>query len=295
MTERPTLGFVGLGKVGTTLARLLFARGYRITAVYSRSTTRAEVLAHVVAAKAAVSAEEVAASADLTFLTVSDDVVGDVAATLSTAELSGRAVVNTSGVHEASVLESLVAHGAMIGSFHPIYPFADIEQSIQELPGAAFGVQTESQGLHHWLIDIINALDGRMLVIGAGQKALYHSAFVLASNYGVTLYAIAQQLLADIGAEREVSSLALNTLMAGMVRNLQVMGMPDALTGPLVRGDVGTIETHLMALQLFNPTLADVYRQLAIQTLPLITARGVDTGLIEALLRKKMDDAANHT
>jgi predicted short-subunit dehydrogenase-like oxidoreductase (DUF2520 family) len=156
-------------------------------------------------------------------------------------------------------------------------------------------VQTESQVLHHWLRDIVGALDGRMLVISVGQKALYHSALVFTSNYGVTLYAIAQQLLMHIGAEREVSSLALNTLTAGMVRNLQVMGTPDALTGPLVRGDVGTIEAHLTVLQLFNPTLADLYTQLAIQTLPLAAARGVDTGLIEALLRKKMDDAANHT
>ena len=126
-------------------------------------------------------------------------------------------------------------------------------------------------------------------------KKRCHSALVFASNYGVTLYAIAERLLMQIGAESEVSSLALNTLISGMVRNLQVIGIPDALTGPVVRGDVGTIEAHLEALQLFDPTLAALYRQLAIQTLPLATRRGVDTGLIETFLRKKMDDADNHT
>ena len=295
MIVRPSVGFIGAGKVGTTLARLLFARGFMISCVYSRSTSHAEILADAVHAKVAASAGEVVRSADLTFLTVPDDAIGEVAATLVTTQLSGKAVVHTSGVQESSVLNSLVVYGAMVGSLHPIFPFADIEQSLIGLPGAVFGLQADSQPLQDWLKAIISALDGQTLMIATGQKALYHSALVFASNYCVTLYAIAQQLLTHMGAEREVSALALNTLTAGMVRNLQMMGIPDALTGPLVRGDVGTIEAHLAALQLFNPTLANLYTQLAIQTLPLAAARGADTGLIEVLLRKKMDDAHNHT
>ncbi|MBA3873709.1 MAG: DUF2520 domain-containing protein [Anaerolineae bacterium] len=295
MIARPSLGFIGIGKVGTTLARLLFARGFSVPCVYSRSASHAGILANTVRAKVAASAEEVVRSTDLIFLTVPDDAIAEVAARLAITQLNGKAVVHTSGVQESSVLNSLVVHGAMVGSLHPIFPFADIEQSVMGLPGAVFGVQVDSQTLQDWLKDIVNALDGQTLMIAAGQKALYHSALVFASNYGVTLYAIAQQLLTHMGAEKEVSTLALNTLTAGMVRNLQVMGIPDALTGPLVRGDVGTIEAHLAALQLFNPTLANLYTQLAIQTLPLAAARGADTGLIEVLLRKKMDDADNHT
>ena len=295
MTERPTLGFIGAGKVGTTLALLLFARGFIISGIYSRGVDRAEGLARAVGAKAAASAEELISSADLTVLTVPDDAIGKIAVILSHKDLTGKAVVHTSGVHEAGILDVLAARGAMVGSLHPIFPFADIEQAVTGLLGAAFGIQVESPLLSDWLSEIINALDGRTLKIGRGQKALYHSALVFASNYGVTLFAIAQHLLTQIGAESEVSSLALNTLMAGMVRNLQVMGIPDALTGPLVRGDVGTIDAHMAALQLVNPILADLYRQLAIQTLLLVTARGLDTGQMETLLRKKMDDADNHT
>ncbi len=250
MVARPTLGFIGAGKVGTTLARLLFARGFFVSVVYSRSANSAKVLANVVGAKMAASPQEVTASSELTFLTVPDDTIDEVAAILATTELSGKAVVHTSGVHEAGVLGTLTSRGAMIGSLHPIFPFADADQAVKGLPGAAFGVQAESQLLHTWLREIVSALDGQMLMIGKGQKALYHSALVFASNYGVTLYAIAQQLLMQVGAESEVSSLALNTLIAGMVRNLQVMGIPAALTGPLVRGDVGTIGAHLAALQM---------------------------------------------
>src|SRR4051812_16597078 len=104
MTMQPTVGFIGAGKVGTTLARLLFARGFVISAVYSSRANHAEGLARLVAAKVAVSAGEVTASSDLTFLTVPDDVIGEVAAAVATTELSGKAVVHTSGVYEANVL-----------------------------------------------------------------------------------------------------------------------------------------------------------------------------------------------
>ena len=99
---RPTLGFIGVGKVGTTLARLLFARGFVVPVIYSRSTEHAEVLVRAIGTRAVASAEEVIASADLTFLTVPDDALEKVVARLSLTELSGKVVVHTSGVHEAS-------------------------------------------------------------------------------------------------------------------------------------------------------------------------------------------------
>ncbi len=292
---RPILGFVGIGKVGAVLARLLYARGFTVGVVYSRNPTNAEVLGHIVSATIAGSVSDVASMADLIFLTVPDDAIGLVTEELAELDLKSKAIVHTSGVHEAAVLDRLEPLGALVGSLHPIYPFADVEQSIAGLPGAAFGVQTESDVLREWLKDIVVALDGQALTIASGQKALYHSALVFASNYGVTLYAIAQRLLMQIGAEREVSSLALNTLMMGMMRNLQTEGIPNALTGPLVRGDSGTVEAHLSALQTTDPVLVDLYIQLAMQTLPLAAVRGIDTGLIETILRKKMDDADNHT
>ena len=172
MIARPTLGFIGAGKVGTTLARLLFERDFVISAVYSRSAIRAEVLADSVDAKFASSGDEVVALSDLTFVTVPDDKISEVVGLFSDFDIGSKAIVHTSGVYEAGVLDTLAARGAMIGSLHPIFPFADIEQSIKGLPGAAFGVQAESPQLNSWLREIVSALDGQVLIIGAGQKAL---------------------------------------------------------------------------------------------------------------------------
>lgn len=295
MSLRPIIGFVGIGKVGTVLARLLHTRGFAIGAVYSRNINRAQVLGKSIGAQAVVSAADAAAKVDLVFLTVTDDAVDSVGAALAKLDLTGKAVVHTSGVHEAAVLRDLETCGALVGSLHPVYPFADVEESLRGLPGAVFGLQTESDVLRGWLSEIVTALDGQVLMIASGQKALYHSALVFASNYGVTLYAIAGHLLVQLGGEKGVSAQALDTLMMGMVRNLQARGVPDALTGPLVRGDIGTVGAHLEALQAADSTLADLYIRLALQTLPLVAARGIETGLIETILRKKMDDADNHT
>ncbi|MBI1280261.1 MAG: DUF2520 domain-containing protein [Anaerolineaceae bacterium] len=292
---RPTIGFIGAGKVGTVLARLLSARGFAVAAVYSRNRTHAEVLGNSVEAMVAGSIADAASAVDLLFLTVSDDAISSVAEELAKLDLTGKAVVHTSGVHEASILRVPERFGAMVGSLHPIYPFADVGLSISGLPGAVFGLQTQSEVRRGWLEDIVAALDGQILQITDGNKALYHSALVFASNYGVTLYAIAQRLLMQIGADRDASAQAIDTLMSGMLQNLRKQGIPNALTGPLVRGDVVTIESHIQALRTTNPMLADLYIQLAMQTLLLVAARGIDTGLIETILRKKLDDADNHT
>lgn len=293
--SRPSLGFVGVGKVGGTLARLLYARGYVIRSIHSRNRQNTDELAQLVDASYAESASEVMRAADITFLTVPDDAIADVVGTIRLERLDGKSVVHTSGVHDDAVLESLEKQGAMIGGLHPIFPFADVDQAIRNLPGAVFGVQTKSDELRNWLHDITGVLDGHVLTIGDGQKVLYHSALVFASNYGVTLYAIAERLLSQSGANADVIPVALHGLLAGMLRNLEQIGIPEALTGPLVRGDVGTVNAHLAALQAYDPMLADLYTRLAYQTLPMARARGIDTQAIEASLRRKMDDADDHT
>ena len=211
---RLSLGFVGVGKVGGTLARLLYARGYVIRSIHSRNRQKADVLAQLVGASSAESASEVANVADITFLTVPDDAIADVVERMRLERLDGKAVVHTSGVHDDTVLGALEKQGAMIGGWHPISPFADVQQAILNLPGAVFGVQTKSDELRNWLHDITAVLDGHVLTIGDGQKALYHSALVFASNYGVTLYAIGERLLSQAGANADVMPVALHALLA---------------------------------------------------------------------------------
>ncbi len=277
---RPTLAFVGAGKVGGVLARLLAAHGYTITTIYSRTFAHAAALAQMVGARAVESLTEV--DADLVLLTVPDDAI--TATTAGLAGFTGQAVIHTSGAHDVASLKALAERGVQVGSLHPAYPFADVETAISGLPGSTFAVEAQDEPLRGWLFEMVAALDGRALIIPPGGKAVYHAALVIASNYTVTLYALAESLLTGLGADQAAADAALDALLAGTVANLKARGVPDALTGPLVRGDAGTIAAHLAVLNAADGEIAELYRQLARSTLPLARARGVATGEIERLL-----------
>lgn len=284
MNNQPSLGIVGAGKVGCTLARLWNKAGYAIVAVNSRDVGKAERLARQVGAQGAATPELVIEAADLTLLTVPDDVIEPLAVSLKVQSLMGKAVIHTSGAHDAGVLASLAAQGAMTGSLHPAFPFADVDTAIQKLPGATFAVEAESAQLRDWLQALVLVLNGRVMVIPPGQKATYHSALVFASNYAVTLYAIAEGLLVGIGAEQEAADGALNGLAQGTVHNLREKGIPAALTGPLTRADAGTIQRHLRSLERIDPQIATLYRELARLSLPMIRERGINTESLERVL-----------
>ncbi len=283
--DKPTLGIVGAGKAGSTLARLWSQKGYRVAAVNSRTPAHMHTLAKQVGGLAVTTALQVIEEADLTLLTVPDDVIVPLSQLVANgSDLNGKAIIHTSGSHGVSSLQALAERGAATGGLHPAFPFADIETSIARLPGATFALETEDAHLRSWLYDLVLALDGRVLDIPRGKKALYHAALTVASNYAVTLYALAENILLSLGAERSTAEHALNILVGATADNLRTKGIPDALTGALVRGDVGTVAAHIAALEPYDRSLATLYVELARLTLPLLEARGVALDAIDDVL-----------
>lgn len=279
---RPSIGVVGAGKVGSTLAILWHRVGYRIEAVYSRKNQHAEKLANQVDSAVATSVDEVIAACDLTMFSVADDAIESVALSVSTGELDGKAIIHNSGAHDRHILSTLEDGGAQTGSLHPAFPFASVEQSIETLPGATFAVEADAEPLHGWLVQLVQAIEGRVLVIPRGRKAVYHAALVSMSNYTVSLYAAAQRLLLELGTEQPVIDNALITLLEATVNNIRTQGIPDALTGPLTRADMGTIRTHLEAID-SDTRFADAYKAMARLTYPLLQSRGVSQTFMDEL------------
>lgn len=280
------LSVIGAGRVGTALAKLLYAAGYTVVAVHSRSPASAAALADRVGAVVLQSVVAAAEAADLILITVPDDAISEVAAALASCDLRGRGVVHTSGALSASVLDPLRSAGALVGSLHPAYPFAARNTEVS-LVGVTFAVEAKDEPLRSWLVDIVAALSGHVLDIPPGGKPIYHAALVLVSNYTVTLYALALRLLTGLGADKVVCQRALDALLTATTTNLSALGVPDALTGPIVRADCGTVAAHLDALGQVDIEAAQVYRLLAHLTLPLAAARGIDTGPLQRLLDGK--------
>lgn len=289
----PRLGFIGAGRVGAALARLLAARSWPVTAVCSRTAAHARSLAHEVGAKVAESPADVLAAADLTLLTVPDDQIAIVSHSLAADAQPGKMVVHTSGVHGAEALAALAEKGVRTGSLHPAFPFAG--GVVPDLAGVSIAVEADDPHLQDCLLQIVSVLDAAPLVIPHGGKAQYHAALAIASNFAVTLYAEAERLLLDLGVTRQAADAALDGLLQGTVDNLRVQGIPTALTGPLSRADVGTIRNHLALLESADPDLAALYRHLARRTLPLVRARGLKTDALEILLEEESAHAPDRS
>jgi predicted short-subunit dehydrogenase-like oxidoreductase (DUF2520 family) len=266
------IGFIGAGTVGTALASRLFQKGFQIAAVSSRSLTSSQRLSHSLPnCKAYNTAQEVADVAKIVFITTPDDAIPEVAAKVSWH--NGQKVVHCSGADSLDVLENARQAGAFVGCFHPLQTFANVQQAIDNLPGSTFALEAE-EPLLAMLKEMAGALEGHWVVLKAGDKVLYHTAAVFACNYVVTLMKLATDLWQTFGIPQDKATQALFPLLQGTVRNIGNVGLPNCLTGPIARGDLGTIKKHLKALETTTPSLVAAYSELGLQTIPIALGKG---------------------
>ncbi len=283
------LGFIGAGTVGTALAVRLAEKGYPVVAVASRTLASAERLAvQVPGCKAVKTSQEVADATELVFITTPDDAIAAAVAEVNWHK--GQAVVHCSGAHSAAVLDEAKTKGASTGAFHPLQTFASVKYAIQNMPGSAFGIEGE-EPLLTALKELATALGGTPQVLRPEDKVLYHASAVIASNYLVTLMKIATDLWVEFGASREDAVKALMPLVRGTLNNIQNVGIPNCLTGPIARGDTGTVEKHLEALKAAVPSMVPVYSELGMNTVPIALAKGRIDADQAAELEEKLKEA----
>ena len=282
------IGFIGAGTVGTALAIRLTEKGYMVIAASSRSLASAQRLAQAVPnCKVYETTQGVADAAELVFITTPDDAIPKVAAQVNWH--NGQKVVHCSGADSLHVLEPARQAGALVGCFHPLQTFANVNQAIDNLPGSTFALEAE-EPLLTLLKEMAKALGGDWVVLRAGDKVLYHAAAVFACNYVVTLVKLATDLWQTFGIPPDKATKALLPLLQGTIRNIGNVGLPNCLTGPIARGDLGTIKKHLKALEIASPSLVTAYSELGLQTIPIALAKGrIDqekAGKLKALLQR---------
>ena len=266
------IGFIGAGTVGTALAVRLSGKGYPVVAVASRTKASAQRLAEVVSGCWAYDeVQEVADNVQLVFITTPDDAIAKVAGELQW--YPEQSVVHCSGADSTDIIVSARECGATVGGFHPLQTFASVAHAIENIPGSTFAIEAE-EPLLSTLKEMASALEGSWVRLGAGDKVLYHAAAVIACNYFVTLVKLATDLWQTFGVPPQQATKALLPLLRGTLHNIDNVGLPHCLTGPIARGDIGTIKKHLDALEMAAPKILSTYRELGLQTIPIALAKG---------------------
>jgi predicted short-subunit dehydrogenase-like oxidoreductase (DUF2520 family) len=285
----PKLGFIGAGTVGTALAIRLSERGYPVVAVSSRSQTSADKLAQTIkGCRAVASSQAVADSAELVFITTPDDAIATVVSSVKW--YPGQSIVHCSGADSVNSLEPAREQGGSVGAIHPLQTFASVEQAISNISGSTFALEAQ-EPLLSTLKEIATTLDGTWIELTANDKVLYHAAAAIACNYLVTLVKLATDLWQTFNVPPERATQALLPLLRGTIANIERVGIPQCLTGPIARGDTGTITKHINAMEKAAPTLLPTYLDLGRQTIPIALAKGRIDHQQAAELQKLLNDS----
>jgi len=278
--EPPVIGIVGAGAVGTALGVALDRAGWRIHAVASRDPGRRDRFRSLVpGVRAFADATPLVEEVELIVLAVPDDAIRAVAGSLHM--YSGQAMIHTSGLLGAEGLASAMAAGTQVGSFHPLVAFADLERAVAALHGATIAIEGDDQ-LLDLLARMAEALGGTPVRLAPGAKPAYHAAAMLAAGgFDALLDAIAE--LGRVAGLDEAGSLAIyGPLIEQTLGNARTLGIAAALTGPMTRGDRGTVVAHLAALRAHAPGAIPVYRALADREIASVARSSAATSGVRA-------------
>jgi len=277
-TTRINLCVIGAGRVGTTVSYTLAEKelpNIKLKAISSRSMESLNRAKKILGRKAAGviftrENSKAVSLANCILICTPDDVINSVCSEIfkdKSKDFKNYYAIHFSGSKSLEVLNSARAAGAEIASIHPLRSFASIEEAIKSLPGTIFGItysSTESKKMAEFLV---KSLGGEIIEVENNKKPLYHAAACVASNYLVTLINYAVLIHKKMGIRPEDSLKGLMGLVEGTVSNIKKMGTEKSLTGPIARGDVGTIKEHVKSFnEFFSKEDSALYRMMGIET-----------------------------
>lgn len=288
--ESLRIGVIGAGRVGAVLAAALRSAGHEVVAAAGESDASRGRLATLLPGVRHDKPSAVARASDLLLLTVPDDMLANVVTVLadSGSLREGQYVVHTSGRHGLAVLAPATAVGARPVALHPAMTFTGTALDLDRLAGCVFGLTAEPEE-RELAASLVSDLGGRALWVPESRRALYHAGLAHGANHLVTLVTEAMEILAAAGADDPAATL--RPLLTAALDNALDHG-DAALTGPIVRGDVGTVQAHLDGILAEAPTTLPSYLALARATL----SRAVTDGRLLPIRALKMvevlDEAA---
>ena len=280
-------GVIGAGRVAQTLALGLAGHSIEPPLMWGRSMEKLGAASATTGSEVAVSLDRLASDCDVIAIAVSDDAIFSIVEDLARelAADSATFVFHVSGSSGAAILELIRAGGALTAAIHPAMTFTGHpEREVVRMAEARFAITGSSEEANERARGIVAMLGGVSVEIAEAQRTLYHAALCHASNHMVTLLAGASQALVRAGVDDPAALIA--PLACAALENSLDRGF-GALSGPLLRGDVRTIESHLAVLAADCSELLPAYRALALATVDELERTGADVDL--AALRDRLD------
>ncbi|MBU4314255.1 MAG: DUF2520 domain-containing protein [Actinobacteria bacterium] len=277
-TTRINLCIIGAGRVGTTVSYTLAEKelpNIKLKAMSSRSMESLNRAKKILGSKAAGviftrENSKAVSLANCILICTPDDVINSVCSDIfkdKSKDFKNYYAIHFSGSKSLEVLNSARAAGAEIASIHPLKSFASIEEAIKSLPGTIFGITYSSAESKKMAEFLVKSLGGEIIEVENNKKPLYHAAACVASNYLVTLINYAVLIHKKMGIKPEDSLKGLMGLVEGTISNIKKMGTEKSLTGPIARGDVGTIKEHVKSFnEFFSKEDSTLYKMMGIET-----------------------------
>lgn len=275
--------FIGAGKVGVTLGRYLqTSTAVTLGGYYSRRYEAAQKAAEATASKAFETPEQLISESDVIFLTVPDASILQVYQEICQQDLSGKQIIHCSGSLNSGVFSDITARRAIGLSIHPLYAFSQPYGELESLSKAVItieGNQKKDAHVFHFWEKVFQEKGNPVIFMESDVKTKYHCAAVFGSNLVLGLLRESVKLFKDCGFSEEEALLALKPLTMGNLEKAFSLGLSQALTGPVERGDVDTIRKHMEQLDEKELLL---YKALSQQALHLAKDRNKDRDYREA-------------
>jgi predicted short-subunit dehydrogenase-like oxidoreductase (DUF2520 family) len=273
---RLAVGVVSAGRVGSVLGAALAQAGHTVVGASGVSRESVRRAAELLPDVPLLPPDEVARRADLVLLAIPDDVLAGTVRGLAAVQAlrAGQIVVHTSGAHGVDVLAPAAEVGALPLALHPAMTFAGRPEDLQRITACSFAVTADPADDAAWSVGeaLVVEIGADPVRVPQAARPLYHAALTHGANHLVTLVAECADLLRAAGinpAER-----LLGPLLSAALDNALRHG-DRALTGPVARGDVGTLRTHLRVLAETEPAALPAYRALAERTAQRALAAGL--------------------
>ena len=261
------LGFIGSGKVGQSFGLFMKSKNIELSGYYNLNPESAIQAAERTQSMAFMSLADLVTNSDMIGITVNDDQIEQIIDDLlnlkinssKSFDLSQKWFFHMSGVHDICALKRL---SPTVFGLHPLKAFTQVVENPEILSSIYYGFEAENEAVREW----VNTLNLNILSLNSHQKIKYHLSAVLVSNYLVSLINLGIEQLVSIGIDEDHAEKALLPLIQDTIHNVQSVGHKNALTGPVVRGDVQTIKNHMS--QLDSKTRL-IYQELGAYTVSL--------------------------